>query len=117
MPPEKILVGWTTVSSTEIANDLAAGLVAARLAACVAVDGPVTSHYVWEGRQECAPEWRLWVKFPADRADEILAWLRERHPYAVPQWIAVEAAAVAQPYREWIVANTRGALPAKKQEP
>jgi periplasmic divalent cation tolerance protein len=113
MAQEKILVGWTTVSSAEIANDLAAGLVAAHLAACVAVDGPVTSHYVWEGRQECSPEWRLWVKFPADRADEILAWLREHHPYSVPQWVAVEAAAVAQPYRAWVVASTRTPFPKK----
>jgi periplasmic divalent cation tolerance protein len=114
MPPDKILVGWTTVDSADAAHRLAAGLVAARLAACVVVDGPVTSHYFWKEKQEQATEWRLTVKFPADRAEEILAWLRAEHPYSVPQWVAVEAAAVAEPYRQWVVANTRAPFPAKK---
>jgi periplasmic divalent cation tolerance protein len=107
MPSRKILVGWTTVDSRRKANALAKGLVAARLAACVAVDGPITSHYIWNKKQERAKEWRLWVKFPADRAGEIAAWLKANHPYSVPQWLAVEAATVAEPYRQWVIANTR----------
>ena len=112
MPAKKILIGWTTVDSAARANQLAAALVAARLAGCVAVDGPVTSHFVWKGKQESAQEWRLTVKFPADRAKEILAWLKANHPYENPQWVAVEAASVAAPFRHWMVENTR--FPHKK---
>jgi periplasmic divalent cation tolerance protein len=113
MPHQKILVGWTTVDSADLANKLAAGLVATHLAACVIVDGPVTSHYHWEEKQERATEWRLWVKFPADRASEIFAWLRAHHPYKVPQWVVVEAAAVSIPYEDWIIASTRHPFPDK----
>jgi periplasmic divalent cation tolerance protein len=115
MPQQKILVGWTTVDSAEIANKLAVGLTATRLAACVIVDGPVTSHYWWENEQLRATEWRLWVKFPADRSNEIFAWLRGHHPYAVPQWVVVEAAAVSEPYRDWIVTSTRHPFPEKSE--
>jgi periplasmic divalent cation tolerance protein len=107
MSSGEILVGWTTVDSVAVANQLAADLVAARLAACVAVDGPVTSHYIWEGKQERAAEWRLTIKFPADRAEEIADWLRAHHPYSNPQWLAVEVATVAESYRQWMLENTR----------
>ncbi len=106
MATAKILIGWTTVDSAAAAKKLAAGLVAARLAACAQVDGPVTSHYIWQGKQERTKEWRIWVKFPTPRAKEIEAWLKAHHPYSTPQWLAVEAAAVAGPYREWVVGNT-----------
>jgi len=114
MKPEKVFVGWTTVDSAEVANKLAAGLVAMRLAACVLVDGPVTAHYLWEGKQKRDSEWRLWVKFPSDRADEILAWLKANHPYSIPQWVTVEAASVSEPYRQWLVENTRPPFIPKK---
>jgi len=115
MHPEKIFIGWTTVDSAELANQLAAGLVAARLAGCVVVDGPVTSHYVWKAKQERAQEWRLTVKFPADRATEILAWLKAHHPYENPQWVAVEAASVSAPFRQWVVDNTRAPFMVRKK--
>jgi periplasmic divalent cation tolerance protein len=107
MPLDKILIGWTTVDSAAAAEKLAAGLVSARLAACVAVDGSVTSHYWWEGKQERAQEWRLAVKFPARRAKEVATWLAANHPYSVPQWIAVEVAEISKAYHLWIVASTR----------
>ena len=86
---------------------MAAGLVAARLAACVQVDGPIRSHYIWEGRAEKSREWRLWVKFPSSRARAVEAWLKQHHPYSTPQWLAVPAARVAEPYRAWALENTR----------
>jgi periplasmic divalent cation tolerance protein len=115
MATAKILIGWTTVDSAAAAEKLAAGLVAARLAACAQVDGPVTSHYIWQGKQEHTTEWRVWVKFPAPRAKEIEAWLKAHHPYSTPQWLAVAAAAVAGPYRVWVVENTR-AVSGKKRK-
>jgi uncharacterized protein involved in tolerance to divalent cations len=49
----------------------------------------------------------VWVKFTASRAKDIEAWLKAHHPYSTPQWLAVEAAVVAESYREWVVENTR----------
>lgn len=107
MPSPKILIGWTTVDSAAAARQLATGLVAARLAACVQVDGPVESHYLWQGRQERAKEWRLWVKFPARQAKAVETWLAKHHPYSTPQWVAVEARAVARPYRDWVLSSAK----------
>jgi len=107
MAKPKILVGWTTVDSAQKAEKLAADLVRARLAACAQVDGPITSHFIWQGKTERAKEWRVWVKFPASSAKKIEAWLRTHHPYSTPQWLAVETKAVAGPYREWVLESTQ----------
>jgi periplasmic divalent cation tolerance protein len=106
MPREKIHLGWTTASSAAAAKKLAAGLVAARLAACAQVDGPITSHYRWADNQRQSKEWRVWVKFPARHEKKIEAWLAAHHPYSTPQWVAI-AAAVTEPYREWVDEVTR----------
>lgn len=85
---------------------LAAGLVAERLAACVQIDGPIRSHYRWEGRSEVAEEFRLTVKFLPLRQLELEAWLMARHPYQTPQWLVVSAAHVAEKYLSWVQANS-----------
>lgn len=107
MPTKKIFVGWTTVASAAAAHKLSAALVKARLATCVQVDGPITSHYRWQGRQERTKEWRLWVKFPANKAKALEAWLNAHHPYSTPQWLAVEAKIVAKSYRQWVAGDGR----------
>ncbi|HTT55864.1 MAG TPA: divalent cation tolerance protein CutA, partial [Opitutaceae bacterium] len=42
-----MLIAWTTVATAADAARLAHGAVEAGLAACVQVDGPVTSTYRW----------------------------------------------------------------------
>jgi periplasmic divalent cation tolerance protein len=115
MPHPKILLGWTTVDSAHQAKVLAAGLIAARLAACVQIDGPVTSHYIWKGKPTRAKEWRLWIKFLPRHTRVIEQWLHANHPYSTPQWLAVEADEVSKSYFNWMLENTGGAKARKKR--
>jgi periplasmic divalent cation tolerance protein len=101
-----MLIGWTTVETREQAETLAAGLVADRLAACVQIDGPIRSHYRWEGQSEVTEEFRLTVKFLQLRQLELEAWLMARHPYQTPQWLVVSATHVAEKYLSWVQANS-----------
>ena len=117
---EKIFIGWTTVDSATAAEKVARGVVAARLASCAQVDGPVTSHYIWEGKQKRATEWRVSVKFTSKRAAELEKWLVANHPYSVPQWLAIPASKVAEPYRKWVLETTNGPIKrslSKKRKP
>jgi periplasmic divalent cation tolerance protein len=100
-----LLIGWTTVASRDDATRLAQGLVNARLGACVQVDGPITSHYVWENRTETAEEFRLTIKFIPARAADVETWLLAHHPYKTPEWIVVRAEHVAEKYLSWARAN------------
>ncbi len=105
MDSSPLLVAWTTVAALDDANRLARGAVAAGLAACVQVDGPVTSHYCWKGAQEASPEYRLAFKVPAGCADALEAWVLANHPYETPEWVAVSAERVAEKYLSWAQAT------------
>jgi periplasmic divalent cation tolerance protein len=99
-------IAWTTVSTRAAAETLAAEIVRLNLAACVQVDGPVTSFYLWEGRIERTEEFRLTCKFlPALRA-ALSAHVLANHPYETPEWIVVNASEVGEKYLSWA-----GALP------
>ncbi len=101
-----MLIGWTTVESATQAEALAAGLVEARLAACVQIEGPIRSHYRWEGRCQQADEMRVMIKFFPDRQQELEAWLFSRHPYQTPAWVVIETTHVAEKYLSWARANS-----------
>jgi len=88
------------------AHELAASLVEERLAACVQVVGPVRSTYRWDGAVETATEWLLLVKTTADRFPGLRAAVVARHPYDVPELVAVPITDGLPAYLEWIVAAT-----------
>ncbi|OQO90784.1 divalent-cation tolerance protein CutA [Saccharomonospora piscinae] len=106
MIPEQVLVS-TTTDSDAAARQLAADAVEARLGACAQVVGPITSVYRWEGRVHTDPEWRVEVKTAADRADALVAHLRQRHTYDVPEVITTPIVGGSADYLAWVVEQTR----------
>lgn len=95
------MLAWTSVSKREDADRLATNSVAAGLAACVQIDGPITSYYKWEGRTERTEEFRLTFKtLPAHlQALEIL--ILDHHPYSTPEWIVCATTQVSEKYLSW----------------
>lgn len=104
-----MLVAWTTVAEKADADRLARGAVEQRLAACAQIDGPVTSHYHWEGRLEQATEYRIWFKCLPTNGAALGSWVHHHHPYATPQWIVVSAESVGEKYLSWSIANSTSA--------
>jgi periplasmic divalent cation tolerance protein len=101
-----MFVAWTTTAHRADADRLARGAVEARLAACAQVDGPITSHYHWEGKLEQSEEFRIWFKYLPGSAASLSAWVHNHHPYAIPQWIEVSAENVGEKYLSWAIANS-----------
>jgi periplasmic divalent cation tolerance protein len=96
----------TTASTEDEARTIAEGLVAARLAGCVQIDGPITSVYRWQGGVETAREWRCSVKTRAELFAAVEQFIRENHSYSVPQVIGLPIVAASVPYVEWLAAET-----------
>ena len=65
----------TTTDSRAEAMELGHDAVAARLAACAQVAGPIASTYWWENGMERAEEWLLLLKLPADRYQPLAEYL------------------------------------------
>lgn len=99
----------STAPDPETAEDLARTLVERGLAACVSLLPGIRSIYRWKGEVETAEEVLLLVKTTAARLPEIERALAERHPYEVPECLAVAPAHVERKYLDWLVGETRRA--------
>ena len=111
-----ILTVTTTVGSREDAEKMARELVQRRLAACVQVESGLTSFYRWRGALCEDAELRLVIKtLPACEA-ALQAFLREHHPYAVPQYAAVRMRASAA-YGDWVRSEVALSAPPAAGDP
>jgi len=97
----------TTTDSRAEAMELAHDAVAARLAACAQVAGPITSTYWWENSLERAEEWLVMLKLPADRYQPLADFLAERHSYDEPEIVATPIVAGSPAYLSWVEEETR----------
>ena len=95
----------TTLGADADAAALARALVEERLAACVNVLPAMTSIYRWKGSVEQEREQQLVIKTTAGRVEALAARLRELHPYELPEFIVLDAAASAA-YAAWVRENT-----------
>jgi periplasmic divalent cation tolerance protein len=101
-----MLIAWTTVPTKVIADKLAQSAVAARVTACVQVEGPIISHYIWKGVAEKTEEYRLTFKALSSQMSVLETWIHARHPYQTPEWIVVKAEHVAEKYLSWARENS-----------
>ncbi|MEM9861835.1 MAG: divalent-cation tolerance protein CutA, partial [Myxococcota bacterium] len=69
-----------TAPNEAVAQELAKGLLEARLVACVTLFAGARSFYRWKGRVEEASEQQLLIKTQRAQSDAALAWLRTHHP-------------------------------------
>jgi periplasmic divalent cation tolerance protein len=92
----------TTVGSEEEAERIGAALVEQRLAACVQVVGPISSHYRWQGKVEHAQEWLCLAKTEAAHYTKLEAAIAELHSYDEPEIVATPIVAGSAGYLEWI---------------
>lgn len=94
----------TTVSCRDHATTLARRLIDERLAACVQIDGPVTSLYRWQGAVETGQEFRCTCKTSAARAACCVAAILATHEYTTPE-LLVTAAQASPAYAAWVLAE------------
>jgi periplasmic divalent cation tolerance protein len=96
------LVILCTCPDHAIASGLARSLVEQRLAACVNIVPAIRSIYSWQGKLCDDDEVLLVIKTLQSRYPALEDWLREHHPYDVPELIALRAEAVSAPYLAWL---------------
>ena len=100
------LLVLTNCHDEESANAIALALVEARLAACVNILPRVQSVYRWQGAVESATEIPLFIKSTAANYPALEATIRNRHPYQVPEIIALPVTHGLSAYLDWIASET-----------
>jgi periplasmic divalent cation tolerance protein len=106
-PAPDARVVLVTAPSLDVARQLAHAWIEAKLVACVNILPSITSVYRWEGKVQEDSEVLLLAKTTADRIAGLEASLPGLHPYAVPEFVVLEAQHVAPRYAAWLADETR----------
>ena len=107
MRPVTTLLVLTNLPDRPSAEAMARELVEARLAACVNVLAPCHSVYRWQGVLEMADEVPLLIKTTSERYAALAAAIRSRHPYELPEVIALPIVHGLPDYLTWVASETR----------
>lgn len=92
----------STVPSSATARKLALSLIQNRLAACVNVIPGVTSFFRWQGKIDTARESLLFIKTSKPLFPRLMRFLREHHPYQVPEIVSFLIEEGNPEYLRWI---------------
>jgi len=98
---QNICLIHTSVSSMSEAKILASELMDAHMAACIQITGPGLSMYRWKGKIEQANEYYICIKTTSECSSNVVRWLKQRHPYELPEIIHTECEAT-QAYAHWV---------------
>lgn len=88
------------------AEGLASELVERSLAACVQIGPGVRSIYRWQGAVEKSEERLLLIKSRRELFASLEAAIKDRHPYEVPEIVALDVSVGHAPYLDWLAAST-----------
>ena len=102
-----LIIISTTSDDRSKLDEIAKTLVNENLAACVQINGPITSHYSWQGRIESSTEWSCLIKTKSSLWEAVEARIAELHNYQTPQILAIPVANVSKAYGEWVELQTR----------
>ena len=96
-----VCIVMTTVADAAQAKALARAVIEVRLAAC-AQTLPISSCYRWDGKIVEDGEQMILFKTLADQYSALEGFLLERHPYEVPEILALPVAAGLPAYLGWM---------------
>jgi periplasmic divalent cation tolerance protein len=104
----ELLLVMTSLPGPDAAKALAKRLIDSHLAACVQIQAGVQSIYRWEGRICEEQEVVLVAKTTAAQWPAISGFIKQNHPYDVPEIIAQPIAYSHIDYARWVIAETTG---------
>lgn len=101
-----LIAVYVTVPTPEVGEEIAQGLLAERLVACVNVFPPGVSFFRWEGAVQKEEETALLAKTRASLFSAVEACVVSAHPYDTPCITAWPLTHVSQTYGQWVLDET-----------
>jgi periplasmic divalent cation tolerance protein len=106
----KPLLVLTNLPDRAAAESLADALITEQLAACVNILAPCRSVYRWQGSVQHDEEHPMLIKTTEERYAALEQAIRTRHPYELPEIVAVRIERGLAAYLEWLAAETGATL-------
>jgi len=100
------LLVLTNLPDRPAAEKLAEALVHERVAACVNILAPCASVYRWKGVVQHDEEHPLLIKTTREAYAALEVAIRARHPYELPEIVAVPIEHGLPAYLDWVAAET-----------
>ena len=100
--PTNAIVVITTSDRKDTLDRIAHDAVSQKLAACCQIVGPITSHYVWQGKPETSTEWRCQLKTTVDAYEKLETLIKTQHHYDEPEIIFFHIGGGSESYLAWI---------------
>lgn len=88
-------------------EDLAAKVLAEKLAACATLIPGATSLYYWEGKLEQEYEVQMILKTTVSHQQALLECLKSHHPYQTPELLVLPVTHGDTDYLSWLNASLR----------
>ena len=88
-------------------RDLAAKVLAEKLAACATLIPGATSLYYWEGKLEQEYEVQMILKTTVSHQQALLECLKSHHPYQTPELLVLPVTHGDTDYLSWLNASLR----------
>ena len=100
------LLVLTNLPDRAAAERLADSLIEQRLAACINILAPCRSVYRWEGALQHDEEHPMLIKTTSERYPALEQAIRARHPYELPEIIAVPVEHGLGAYLDWVATES-----------
>ena len=102
-----VVTVYATFTYAGQAQDVGLKVVEERLAACVNILQPCRSIYRWEGKVQSATEVPALFKTTQDKADALIARIKELHSYDIPAIVVWPIERLSADFADWVEDNTR----------
>lgn len=99
---ENIRIVFISIPQDE-AKNFARGLVEERMAACVNLIPKIESFFWWEDQVQADDESLLLVKTTQLKLDKLMEYVKDNHPYDIPEAITVQVAEGLPDYINWVI--------------
>ena len=102
----KSIIIQVSVPDQATAKTLAEHLIREKLVACVQIIPAMESMYMWEGKLETESESLLVLKTFDTHFKKIEKVIIEKHPYEVPEILAIRSSNISNTYLAWMQSVT-----------
>lgn len=103
----KPIIIHCTVPDESTAIVISRGLVEERLVACAQIIPSIRSFYMWQGRLNEDNEFLLELKSSKDLFAKIEGYIKDKHPYDVPEILSIEISEGTKEYLDWMKDNLK----------
>ncbi|UCG29386.1 MAG: divalent-cation tolerance protein CutA [candidate division WOR-3 bacterium] len=104
----KYIVVYTTFPNERTAKKIVDALVRSKHAACGSIF-KLYSIYRWKGKLERTPEYGAFIKTRASRYHSVEKYIKDNHPYDVPEIISWDITLGQCEYLNWVYEVTDSA--------